>query len=254
MKTMENIWQQSNFCKNYLRNIQISTEDVHYGYLSPGEKELGLLGPTQNLKGKWIVEIGCGAAQNCIALAKWGANCTGIDISDAMLQIGRKLVKKEKVDIELICDDARNLVELLKRSRYGHKKVSIFISSFAISFICHDIVELLNLFKTVRQNIDPQGLFVFCFSHPSQKPDKITGIETDYQKWTEAYFTIAEVTQNLDSAGFAVKKTVEQTTKNPSKMSPEEKRRFPYKVINLNPRFDQFTHKPHTIIYVARPK
>lgn len=254
MKTIKNIWQQSNFCKNYLRNIQISTEDVHYGYLSPGEKELGLLGPTPNLKGKWIVEIGCGAAQNCIALAKWGANCTGIDISDTMLQVGKRITIKEKVDIELIRGDAKNLTELLKKSRYNHKKVSIFISSFVISFICHDTSELLNFFRVIRQNIDPQGLFVFCFSHPSQKPDEIMRIETDYQKWTETYFTITEVTQNLDLAGFVLEKTVKQTTKNPSKMSPEEKKRFPYKVINLNPRFDQFTHKPHTIIYVARPK
>ncbi len=251
----QTIWQERDFCKEYLNNIQISTDDVHYGYLSAGEKKLHLLGPIPNLKNKWIVEIGCGTAQNCIALAKWGANCTGIDISNTMIQNARRLRKKEGVFIELIQGDAKNLTELVERSRFynKNKKVSIFISSFAISFFCRSKVELLKFFKTVHQNIDPQGLFVFCFSHPRQKPKK-RRIEKKYRQWAEAYFSTKEVRESLDLAEFVVRKTIEQSTENPSKMSAKEKKKFPYNVINLNPRLDRFTHKPHTIIYVARPK
>jgi len=250
MEPTENIWLEGDFCKRYLKNIRISTTDIHYGYLSPGERELGLLGKPLNLRGKWIVEIGCGTAQNCIALTKWGAKCTGIDISDIMLQIGRSLSEKEKVDIELIHGDARELGKLLGKSRYGYKKAFIFISTFAISFFCHDEVELVDFFDQVRKNIDPNGLFVFCFSHPSQKPKNRV---KDYG-WREKYFTIAETTQALDSTGFVVERRVSQTTKNPSKMLSEQKKRFPYEVFGLDSRLDRLTNKPHTIIYVARPK
>ena len=248
MKTVKNQWKGTDFCNKYLDNIKISTRDVHYGYLSPGEKKLHLLGPTQSLRDKWIVEIGCGAAQNCIALTKWGAKCTGIDISLAMLDTGRKLAKKNRVNIELIQGDARELSDLLNKSKYGFRRVSIFISSYAISFICHDRFELLNLFEAVRQNIEPKGLFVFCFSHPSQKP-KTTRKD---QGWQETYFSKKEVTESLKLAGFLVKKSIEQTTKNPSKISLEKRRMFPYQVKNINPAFDRFTHKPHTVIYVAK--
>ncbi|HSR35450.1 MAG TPA: hypothetical protein VLY63_33190, partial [Anaerolineae bacterium] len=57
---------------NYQAHTRISTDDVHYGPLAPGERELGLLG---NILGKHILEIGCGGGQNSIALTKWGATC-----------------------------------------------------------------------------------------------------------------------------------------------------------------------------------
>jgi len=248
----KNAWKERDFCQSYSDNIQISTEDLHYGYLSPGERELHLLGPVSRLKNKWVVEIGCGAAHNCITLSKWGAKCTGIDISMPMIRNAKILAKKENVDIELICGDGKNLDQLLKRSKYNDQKVSIFISSYAISFICQNTIELINLFKSVRKNIHPRGSFVFCFSHPSQKPKKPIG--GDNQGWNETYFTINEVTQSLNLAGFETERTLEQTTENPSKIPIEEKERFPYRIINLNPSLDRFTHKPHTIIYLAKTK
>lgn len=45
---------------------RISLEDVHYGPLSAGESELKLLG---NVRGKDILEIGCGGGQNAIVLS-----------------------------------------------------------------------------------------------------------------------------------------------------------------------------------------
>ncbi|NIV35014.1 MAG: SAM-dependent methyltransferase, partial [Anaerolineae bacterium] len=38
----------------YQRERQISMEDVHYGPLAPGERELGLLG---DVRGKRILEV-----------------------------------------------------------------------------------------------------------------------------------------------------------------------------------------------------
>lgn len=48
---------------HYQASTRISTDNVHYGPLAPGER---------------VIEIGCGG-QNGIALAKWGATCVGVD-------------------------------------------------------------------------------------------------------------------------------------------------------------------------------
>ena len=52
---------------------------IHYGTGSPNESVLNLI--NQDLKGKKVLELGCGAAQGGIAFSKKGAKVTGIDIS-----------------------------------------------------------------------------------------------------------------------------------------------------------------------------
>ena len=68
-------WEQVSEWYQKESKIPIS---IHYGPGSPNEDKLKLLG---NLKGKDILEIGCGGAQCGIAMAKKGAKVTGIDIS-----------------------------------------------------------------------------------------------------------------------------------------------------------------------------
>ncbi|MFX1286438.1 MAG: class I SAM-dependent methyltransferase [Promethearchaeota archaeon] len=65
--------------------------------MAPGEKELGLLG---NVKGKRILELGCGGGQNSIVLAKWGAKVIGLDISEIQLECANILAKKEGVRVD----------------------------------------------------------------------------------------------------------------------------------------------------------
>ena len=62
----------------YQTSSEISLEDIHYSPLSFGEKTAKLIG---DIAGKDFVELGCGGAQNSIALAKLGANVTAVDIS-----------------------------------------------------------------------------------------------------------------------------------------------------------------------------
>ena len=68
----------------YQVNSEISLEDVHYSPLSFGEKTANLIG---NITGKEYVELGCGGAQNSIALAKSGANVTAVDLSLSLIHI-----------------------------------------------------------------------------------------------------------------------------------------------------------------------
>ena len=84
---------------HYQARTRISTDDVHYGSLAPGERELGLLG---DVTGKRIIDIGCGGGQNSIALTKWGAICVGVDPSPAQIAHARRLALENGVEVQFI--------------------------------------------------------------------------------------------------------------------------------------------------------
>jgi 2-polyprenyl-3-methyl-5-hydroxy-6-metoxy-1,4-benzoquinol methylase len=84
----------------YQKETRISTGDFHYGPLLPGDSVLGLLPPVPQRSCFQCLEIGCGAGQNSIFLAKQGARCMATDISEKQLAHGRKLANDEKVEVD----------------------------------------------------------------------------------------------------------------------------------------------------------
>src|ERR1700728_3347005 len=78
----------------YQDAARLSTSVAHYGPDIPTEAELRLLG---DLKGKKVLELGCGGAQCSIAFAKQGAIAIGVDFSPAQLAHARQLVTEEEV-------------------------------------------------------------------------------------------------------------------------------------------------------------
>jgi SAM-dependent methyltransferase len=62
------------------------TDDPAWGVWQIPEAELRVLG---DVAGKDVLELGCGAAQWSIALARRGARCTGLDISEKQLEHAR---------------------------------------------------------------------------------------------------------------------------------------------------------------------
>ena len=92
--------------RGYQEKTRISLEDVHYGPISPGESELKLLG---DVKGKDVLEIGCGGGQNTVVLAKWGARSVGLDISGEQIKFARKLAWNDSVDVSFHVGDMEDL-------------------------------------------------------------------------------------------------------------------------------------------------
>ena len=70
------------------------------------ERELRLLG---RVRGKRILELGCGAARWSIALARGGARPTGFDLSAAQLGRGRELQRKAGLRFPLVRGSAERL-------------------------------------------------------------------------------------------------------------------------------------------------
>lgn len=109
----------------YQEVTSISTDDFHYGPLIPGERRLRLL--PFDMEGKRCLEIGCGAAQNSVFLAKLGAECVAFDISERQLEHAAELAERENVEIDLrrlSMDDPKGI----------DGKFDLIHSVFAVSF------------------------------------------------------------------------------------------------------------------------
>lgn len=127
--------------------------DIHYGPGAPNEEELKLLG---KLRGKKILEIGCGGAQCGISMAKKGAKVTGIDISNEQLKFAKKLAEKNKVNLTFYQGDIVNLKKIKSNSQ------DLVFTAWAL----HYVDNLEKCFKEVHRVLKKNGIFVFSTPHP----------------------------------------------------------------------------------------
>jgi ubiquinone/menaquinone biosynthesis C-methylase UbiE len=85
--------------RNYQLKSGIPTDDVYWGDFVATESQLKILG---DVRGKRVLEIGCGGAQNSIALSKWGAKAFGVDLSRKQILYGKALVRNEHARVDLL--------------------------------------------------------------------------------------------------------------------------------------------------------
>jgi SAM-dependent methyltransferase len=128
--------------------------DVCYGRLEPTERTLSLLG---QVSGKRILDLGCGGGQNCVALTRMGADCSGVDISEEQIFYARLLAEQENVKIEF---HRTEILEFL--SGADPNAFDIVLSVFCIPYIR----DLGSLFLQIHRVLVPNGAFVFASNHP----------------------------------------------------------------------------------------
>jgi len=139
----------------YSKKYLIKTNTIHYGPLCPGENKLGILGDISGLK---AIDLGCGAGQNAVALARAGAIVTGVDFSDKQLAEARKLAGEFDIPIRLINSDISRLVKL-KNDEYD-----IAISACAMAYVKDLKRALPEAFRILK----PGGRFILSIMHPVQ--------------------------------------------------------------------------------------
>ena len=116
------------------------------------EAELQLLG---EVAGKDILELGCGAAQWSIALAKKGARPVGLDLSERQLEHARRLMAEAGVDFPLVHASA--------------EAVPLPDSSFDIVFCDYGAMTFSDPYLTVPEAarlLRNGGILVFCGATP----------------------------------------------------------------------------------------
>jgi len=84
---------------------QLNVAEPVWGTWSIPESELGVLG---DVAGKDVLELGCGAAQWSILLAKGGARVVGLDNSARQLDHARRLMADAGVDFPLVHSPAES--------------------------------------------------------------------------------------------------------------------------------------------------
>ena len=142
------------FSGDYQRNAGLGTASAHYGPDIPDEAELRLLG---DLKGRRVLELGCGAAQCSIAFAKAGATAIGVDFSSEQLAHARRLCAAEEVRVELRLGDMADLAFLRADS------IDVAFSSFAFQYV----EDLNRVFRQVHRVLKVGAPLVFSLPHPA---------------------------------------------------------------------------------------
>ena len=117
------------------------------------EAELRVLG---DVKGRDILELGCGAAQWSIALAKQGARPVGLDLSERQLEHARRLMEEAGVDFPLVHASAE-AVPLPDRS------FDIVFCDYGAMTFCDPYVTVPEAARLLR----PGGVPGLLWGHPA---------------------------------------------------------------------------------------
>ena len=137
----------------YQADADFLFNDVDYGDRDlPTEKELNLIG---DIKGKKILEIGCGGANCGISLAKQGAIVTCSDISKEQITFAKDNAKRENVDIQFIISAMEDIKYI--------DEFDVVISMAALMYV----KDIDKVFDNINKNLKNNGLFVFSLNDPT---------------------------------------------------------------------------------------
>ena len=143
MRNQQNIFDNDTFFQGYqlLRQNQYSANNV--------EEKPALFSLIPNLKGKRVLDLGCGYGENCKAFAEMGATYVlGIDLSEKMLEVARRENAHTQVVYRVMnMEDIHTI----------HDQFDIIISSLALHYI-HDFDELV---QKISALLTDSGYFVF---------------------------------------------------------------------------------------------
>jgi SAM-dependent methyltransferase len=119
----------------------------------PTDQELRLLG---DLRGKRVLDLGCGNGAAAIAFAQQGAIVIALDSSDAALARARGRAEEAEVKVEWRTGDLADLAFLRAES---------IDAAFSESSVA-EVDDVSRLFRQVQRVLKPNGAFVFSYAHP----------------------------------------------------------------------------------------
>ncbi|CAK8711417.1 dTDP-3-amino-3,4, 6-trideoxy-alpha-D-glucopyranose [Candidatus Electronema halotolerans] len=118
---------------------------------------------------KELLDFGCGTGLHAAELAKFGYNVHGIDQSEAMLSLAESrrlnLPQEQKKQLSFSQADIRQLKL--------NKKFDGIIALFHVVSYLTANTDLLSAFRTVRDHLQPEGIFIFdCWYGPGVLTDR----------------------------------------------------------------------------------
>lgn len=245
----------------YMDAVSITTNDFHYGPLVYGDSKLRLL--PSDLVGISCLEIGAGAGQNSIYLAKQGASCLATDISNKQIMHGSELAKAEKVDVEFKCV----AMEDINLESYG--MFDFIHSSYAITFTEDPSEVVANLSRMLK----PGGVFLLSTGHPlftgewleidgdnglfltnyfEPVPD-IRYDENDNERIRSNFYSINDMSNWFYNAGLMIERVLEPEPININEIPEAERReKIPYYSNGWAEYYEQLKFVPAIIVFKCR--
>lgn len=142
--------------KSYQKRYSITPDEFYWGPLCSSKYD-NLIG---DVKDKKVLEIGSGAGQNSIFLAKKGAAVTALDFSKEQLNYGKHLAEVKKIKVEYIQGDFERL-----SSYFDKNSFDIIVSAFALQY-CQTVKSLNSVMKQAFGLLKTNGCLVFSVDHP----------------------------------------------------------------------------------------
>ena len=200
----------------YQETKQVPTDRLVYGPRCPDESQLGLIGDVSGLR---VLVLGCGGGQDCIVLAKGGAQVVGIDLSDKQIEYGRGLADREGVLVTLLQGNVEELPAIDDESQ------DLAVSLHALNYVEHVDRAFAEAYRVLRRG----AAFVLSVHHPfdacleDSPPYGVTkgywepeldwqwdfsaqGVSARMRSW---YWTVGEWLALLSDASFRVERVLE---------------------------------------------
>jgi SAM-dependent methyltransferase len=140
----------------YLSRQGRTTHDIVFGPLAPPERELRLLG---DLRGLRVLDVGCGGGETTIAMARQGAQATGVDSSGEPLRHARTLAAAEAstpLDVVFVQADMAKLAEC------PDDAWDLVFSAYALPYTEQPRACLVEWRRVLRHG----GRLLFSMDHP----------------------------------------------------------------------------------------
>lgn len=201
-----------------------------------------------DVSGRRILDIGCGEGRFCRLLAGLGAEVTGIDLTEALVERGRKLGCGRET---YLVGNAEDLADLDSQS-----------FDLAVSYIVLvDLFDYRGSIEAAYRVLKPGGRFVVCNIHPIRSAQQPGGWITQAGKklvypvdnysdegpreftwWGKRFInmhrTLSSYISAFVEAGFVLEQLHEPT--------PSDEQ------LVVNPHFDDELRAPNFIIYALR--
>jgi SAM-dependent methyltransferase len=250
----------------YQRETRISTSDFHYGPLLPGDSVLGLLPPTSERPGLQCLEIGSGAGQNSIFLAKQGAQCIASDISEEQLAHGRTLAETAEVSV----DFRRTSMDALQEDSLKKDSFDLIHSSYALPFSADPAKVIADSAALLKSG----GTLLLTTGHPLYAGEWLDigdgedgvflpnyfQLEADVRmslddKTMNAahYWPISQISEWIFEAGLMIERVIEPAPMPIPEMTEAEiLAKVPYDSKDWRALYDQLARIPVVVIFKCR--
>jgi SAM-dependent methyltransferase len=203
-------------------------------------------------KVKKILDIACGHSPQGRMLAKRGYEVSGIDLSESLLELGKKLAKKEKI----------------KMIFYKRDMTNFYVGKFDAAYIMFNSILHLNSikklkahFKAVNKNLKSNGIYIIdIYQSPFKDPFKKHIIDRKING-IRSVITYSPLNKKMLTARFKMEtyykknKYIDQFIVLmflPLKLLKEISKRTGFELINTYSNFKfQKLNKKETIRYIA---